>query len=159
MRCSSLLTPAPCPGSPGQPGAPPSFLPSLGRAGRSGWGWGQPERAWRFGERLPGTPPRDACQPCGGREALGGLWDGTPDHKASLGSEWGRRERRQSGRERRGRVQGPSSCQQPPVWREAHQLGWLLPARLEVVREKGTEPLPLAFPLFVVSRRAIGCCL
>lgn len=46
-----------------------------------------------------------------------------------------------------------------PRCKRPRQLGCLLPAGLEVVREKGTEPLALPFPLFVVSWRAIGCCL
>ena len=138
----------------------PSFPPGAG-LGSLGWGWGKVVRAWLFEEHLPGAPPQGASQSWGGREALGVLWGGAPAHSHLWAVRGGGGSKpRVSGRGEEG-LRAPSICQQPPVGlgSRPHQLGCLLPAGLDAVRKKGTEPLQLSFPLFVVCWRAIGCCL
>lgn len=112
MRCSSPLTPAPCPGSPGQ-GSQPLLLPPFPlRAGLGGlgWGWGKLEGFWLFGEHLPGAPLQGACQPWGGREALGGLWEGAPALRIISGQwGWGRAHPEWVGEEGEGSGPPPSA--------------------------------------------------
>lgn len=159
MRCSSPLTPPPALAHPGR-AVSPSFLHSFPlRAGRPGVGVGQAGGVLAlWGAFSWGSPARRL--PALGTE--GSPWrtlDGAPDHRI-ISVQWGWGEHTLRGWERRGRAQGPLRLpagsllcgEAPPAWLSAA-------SGLEVVRGKGTEPLLLAFPLFVVSWRAIGCRL
>lgn len=140
MRCSSPLTPAPCPGSPGR-AASPSFLPSfpLGAGlGGLGWGWGKPEGFCLFGEHLPGAPLPGACQPWGGREALGGLWDGARPQN-HLWAVCGGAHPEWVGEERKG--SGPPPSAGSLLCSEASPRGCLLPAGWKWLEERaGASP-------------------
>lgn len=164
MRCSSPLTPAPCPGSPGQHQAPPSSLPSWSWAGQPGVGVGQGRGGLAVGGTSSwGSPARR--QPVLGREgspwrAVG--WGSSPQSHLWAVSGGGESKPGGGGRGEEG-LRAPSICQQPPAPRlgaRPHQPGCLLPAGLpDAVRGKSTGPLSFPFPLFVVSWRAIGCRL